>query len=115
MKVKIQTLIIGTSDFDGVIDRVRNKGGKVLRCIDVEVLRHLKDQRFLWKGEIGTPDSILLIRHNRKVMFTSYILLDQGYVGFQNPSFGFIVPDDKEAFVDVFAKFERVYLPILIL
>ena len=109
-------LIFGLYDYDGTLDDVKRKGGRVLRMKDPAVLTDLKKLKFKWHGELGTPpDTVLLIRKNGKIMFSAYILLERGDVGLQSSQFGFIKPEDRQAFLGIFYQFKRVYSPLVIL
>lgn len=108
-------IIFGPSDFENLQEDIKKKGGMVLHTSSNRLLKELKKMEFKWEGEIGTPDSDLVIMKNGKIIYVTAIFLDKGYVGLQSRRFGFAVPRKREQFISICAQFERLYSPLLVL
>ncbi len=90
-------------------------GSRLMKTEDVEILKALQKLPFVVMGtDYGTPVSGLTILKSGKIVYDTALYLDSD-VGLQGAEYGYIVPEDKQKLIDIFARFDRVYSPIVII
>lgn len=89
---------------------------KVLISSNVDVIDELMNCKFKYTGgDASTIESKIYICSDDGLIFESEISLDANSKGLQNRQFGWIEPVESDKFINICSKFERYYLPILII
>ncbi|WP_299119649.1 hypothetical protein [uncultured Tenacibaculum sp.] len=108
-------LIINKDDSDNI--DVRIPKGKILKTEDVELLKSMKNN-WLFKytgGDLATVQSQIRFYKDDVLMFSSNIVLDKEFKALQNSDFGAVYPIEENIMIKYCMRFERVFLPFVLL
>lgn len=88
----------------------------VLKCDDQKVIVNLLNSELSYTGaDVSTIQSKIYIYSENKLIFESEISLDRNSIGLQNRDLGWVKPLHDKDFINVFSKFKRYNLPVLII
>lgn len=87
------------------------KKSKVFYCDNINILQRFKNnfQFQQSNGDMATTESSIIIYNNKKVVFSSDIVLTDDIIGFQSRLFGWIAPLNKEDIKECFLKFKPLH------
>nr|WP_294783315.1 hypothetical protein [uncultured Flavobacterium sp.] len=89
---------------------------KVLKCEDKQIVFDLFNSKLNYTGaDVSTIQSKIYVYSESKLIFESEISLDKNSIGLQNREFGWVKPLEDKDFINVFSKFKRYNLPVLII
>lgn len=91
--------------------------GTILRTKNINLLNQMKkDWVFQYKGgDMATVEDRIIFYKNGIPVFSSAIILDKEFEGFQSGYFGFLEPKEHKMLSKYCKQFKRVYSPIVFL
>ncbi len=91
--------------------------GKILKTTDAELLKKMQlDWNLVYTGgDLATVQSKLLVLKDNKIVFTSNIVLDNGFEALQGGDFGALFSNKGNDLIKYCKQFKRVYSPFVIL
>ncbi|MFD1602129.1 hypothetical protein ACFSJW_19260 [Flavobacterium artemisiae] len=88
----------------------------VLKCEDEKVITDLFNSELSYTGaDAATIQSKIYVYSENKLIFESEISLDRNSIGLQNKEFGWVKPIADKDFINIFSRFKRYNLPVLII
>lgn len=89
---------------------------KVLTSNNSDLIDELMNCKFKYTGgDASTIESKIYICSDDGLIFESEISLEVNSKGLQNTQFGWVEPIESDKFINICSKFDRYYLPILII
>ena len=106
-------LILSTQDIKELPAEM--KKSKVFYCDDTNILQRFKNNFQFQQSnrDMATVESRIIIYNNKKVVFSSNIVLTDHLIGFQSSHFGWITPLHKEDIKECFLKFKPLHRAVI--
>ena len=108
-------LVISRDDYSSLNKLL--KKSTYFKTTDIKILEKMKKSwTFIYKeSDVATVTSYICLFKDGKLVFESGIVLDETSEGLQGSAFGWVEPIKEHALIETCKKFQKTYLPIVIL